>query len=122
MAESKQAQQALKKSLGGRIRLARQQARLTQRQLGAQIGVSSVAISDWERGVTQPTAFLLWQIGITLGHSVSFFFDDLAPEAEQSGEDLEESFSRLYGELNPTFRRLTVSFMEWAKREQQNSS
>ena len=118
----KQTQEKLKKSLGERIRLARQQAGLTQKQLGVQIGVSAVAISDWERGVTQPTAILLWQVGNTVGRSAAFFLNDLAPEREYSGEDSDESFLRLYRELDPTFRRLTVSFMQWAKQEQHGSS
>ncbi len=117
-----QTPEELKKSLGARIRLARRQAGLTQKELGIQIGVSSVAISDWERGLTQPTAILLWQVGNAVGQPAAFFLKDLAPEREYFGEDAEESFLRLYMELAPSFRRLTVSFMEWAKREQQGSS
>ena len=122
MTEPKQTQEELKKSLGERIRFARQQAGLTQRQLGIHIGVSAVAISDWERGVTQPTAILLWQVGNTVGRSASFFLSDLVPDKEYLGEDPEDSFLRLYRVLDPTFRRLTVSFMQWAKQEQQGSS
>ena len=122
MTGPEQTPEELKKSLGARIRLARRQAGLTQKELGIEIGVSSVAISDWERGVTQPTAILLWQVGNTVGQPTAFFLKDLAPEREYSGEDAEESFLRLYMELDPTFRRLTVSFMQWAKQEQQGSS
>ena len=112
-------QEELKKSLGERIRLARLQAGLTQKELGSQIGVSTVTISDWERGVTQPTAIVLWQLGNTVGRSAAFFFGDLLPDNEFLYGDAEESVLRLYRELNPTFKRLTVSFMQWAKQEQQ---
>ncbi len=122
MMRPEQTPEELKKSLGARIRLARRQAGLTQKELGIQIGVSSVAISDWERGVTQPTAIVLWQVGNAVGQPAAFFFKDLAPEREYSGEDSEESFFRLYMELDPTSRRLTVSFMQWVKQEQQGSS
>jgi transcriptional regulator with XRE-family HTH domain len=41
--------------LGARLRTARRSAGLTQRQLAEAIGVESITVSRWERGVTTPS-------------------------------------------------------------------
>jgi transcriptional regulator with XRE-family HTH domain len=41
--------------IGARLRTARRSAGLTQRQLGEQLGVESITVSRWERGVTTPS-------------------------------------------------------------------
>ncbi|HGJ5854899.1 helix-turn-helix domain-containing protein [Arsenophonus nasoniae] len=42
------------KSIGERIRLRRKELELTQKQLGKRVGVSHVAISQWEKEETEP--------------------------------------------------------------------
>ena len=41
--------------VGGRLRTARRSAGLTQRQLAEALGVESITVSRWERGVTTPS-------------------------------------------------------------------
>ena len=41
--------------MGGRLRTARRSAGLTQKQLAAELGVESITVSRWERGVTTPS-------------------------------------------------------------------
>jgi transcriptional regulator with XRE-family HTH domain len=41
--------------VGGRLRTARRSAGLTQKQLGEALGVESITVSRWERGVTTPS-------------------------------------------------------------------
>lgn len=41
--------------MGGRLRTARRSAGLTQKQLAEAIGVESITVSRWERGVTSPS-------------------------------------------------------------------
>ena len=41
--------------VGGRLRTARRSAGLTQKQLAEQLGVESITVSRWERGVTTPS-------------------------------------------------------------------
>ena len=41
--------------MGGRLRTARRSAGLTQKQLAEQLGVESITVSRWERGVTTPS-------------------------------------------------------------------
>jgi len=41
--------------VGGRLRTARRSAGLTQKQLAEALGVESITVSRWERGVTTPS-------------------------------------------------------------------
>jgi transcriptional regulator with XRE-family HTH domain len=41
--------------VGGRLRIARRSAGLTQKQLAEELGVESITVSRWERGVTAPS-------------------------------------------------------------------
>jgi transcriptional regulator with XRE-family HTH domain len=41
--------------VGARLRTARRGAGMTQRQLAEQLGVESITVSRWERGVTTPS-------------------------------------------------------------------
>lgn len=41
--------------VGARLRIARRAAGLTQKQLAAALGVESITVSRWERGVTVPS-------------------------------------------------------------------
>jgi transcriptional regulator with XRE-family HTH domain len=41
--------------VGARLRTARRSAGFTQRQLAEQLGVESITVSRWERGVTTPS-------------------------------------------------------------------
>lgn len=41
--------------VGARLRVARRGAGLTQKQLADQLGVESITVSRWERGVTMPS-------------------------------------------------------------------
>jgi transcriptional regulator with XRE-family HTH domain len=41
--------------VGGRLRVARRSVGLTQKQLAEELGVESITVSRWERGVTTPS-------------------------------------------------------------------
>lgn len=41
--------------MGGRLRIARRSAGLTQKQLAEKVGVETITVSRWERGVTTPS-------------------------------------------------------------------
>ena len=41
--------------MGGRLRTARRSVGLTQKQLAEELGVESITVSRWERGVTAPS-------------------------------------------------------------------
>ena len=118
MTTTEQTKSELTRAIGQRIRAARRQAGMTQRQLGRQIGVSGVSISDWERGVSQPTALLLWQLANVVGKPATYFLPVPSPALECKEDEAEEHFLKLFRELSPELRQQTLSFMGWAKQEQ----
>lgn len=48
--------------VGGRLRVARRSVGLTQKQLAEELGVESITVSRWERGVTTPSLSRLRRI------------------------------------------------------------
>ncbi len=48
--------------VGGRLRTARRSVGLTQKQLAEELGVESITVSRWERGVTAPSLARLRRI------------------------------------------------------------
>ena len=57
--------------VGARLRVARRSAGLTQKQLADQLGVESITVSRWERGVTTPSIPRLRRIAELTQTSVS---------------------------------------------------
>ncbi|MGX7704625.1 helix-turn-helix domain-containing protein [Methylobacterium sp. Gmos1] len=57
----------LKKSVGLKVRIARQRQKLTQEELGAQIGRTPESISNIERGLQLPSIETLVELGQALG-------------------------------------------------------
>jgi len=57
--------------VGGRLRTARRSAGLTQKQLADELGVESITVSRWERGVTTPSLPRLRRIAELTGTTVS---------------------------------------------------
>jgi transcriptional regulator with XRE-family HTH domain len=64
-------------STAERIKRARIHAGLTQRQVAEAAGVSSLSVSRWERGETEPGVYQFRGLAEALGVSL----EDLAPEA-----------------------------------------
>lgn len=74
-------------TFAARLRTLRQQSNLSQQALGAQLGVSAVSVSKWERGQAQPDIATLNRLADIFGTTI----DDLcgrepAPE-EKAAED-----------------------------------
>ncbi len=68
--------------LGPRVRRWRRAAGLKSRQLAEACGVTAGAVTQWEKGVTCPTAAHLEQIARTCGVSLRIFFGELPPDEE----------------------------------------
>jgi transcriptional regulator with XRE-family HTH domain len=75
----------IKKSLklGGKIKTARKQAGLSQKQLAKMIGVSDKAVSAYEVGRAQPPVPVLREISNVTYKPVNFFVDEI--EVEEIG-------------------------------------
>jgi len=59
-----------------RIKELRESKNMTQKQLGAKIGVTPKAVSWWELGVQFPNARLLPQIAKALGCRIEALFEE----------------------------------------------
>lgn len=67
-------------TIGQNIRRARLAAGLTQNQLAAAIGASSLmAVSRWETGTHRPSDVFLVQLSAVLGHDPAWFYTDHEP-------------------------------------------
>lgn len=62
-------------SLNENIRIARENKKLTQVELGNIIGVSNTVISNWEKGINKPDAELLCQLCYALDVDANFLLD-----------------------------------------------
>lgn len=71
---------------GQRIRLARKQAGMTQKELAAKLGISYVGVSQWERDVRNPKMETLQRIASAIGVRTDVLLgQDTFKEAIQSG-------------------------------------
>ncbi len=71
---------------GFRVRLRRNLLGMNQTDLGKAVGTSYQQIQKYERGVNRVGASRLFNLGRALDVPVSFFFEDLSPEAAGGGK------------------------------------
>ncbi len=72
--------------VGSRVRLRRNLLGMSQEKLGRAIGLTFQQIQKYERGVNRVGASRLFHLGLALDVPVSFFFEDLSPEAAGDGK------------------------------------
>ncbi len=77
--------------VGTRIRLRRKTMKMSQEQLGEQLGVTFQQVQKYERGTNRVGASRLWRIAQVLGVSVSFFYDGLTDGITDNVEDNTQS-------------------------------
>lgn len=70
-------------SIAGRIRVARRSAGMSQRDLGAAIGVSATAISKYEKGEVIPGSEMLIRLSQALGVNIDFFFRQVVADVSE---------------------------------------
>lgn len=66
--------------LGNLIKEARKAKKLSQRQLGEQLGVSYQTIANWENGLRAPIEANLIRLAMALGKPDEFFFDRVSKQ------------------------------------------
>lgn len=80
----------LKKSIGLKVRTARQREKLTQEELGARIGRTPESISNIERGLQSPSIETLVELGQALGIPASELLEGIEPvDAQRSPRRIE---------------------------------
>ncbi|MCH7634748.1 MAG: helix-turn-helix transcriptional regulator [Proteobacteria bacterium] len=72
--------------VGFRVRLRRNLLGMSQEKLGRAVGLTFQQIQKYERGVNRVGASRLFNLGRALDVPVSFFFEDLSPEAAGGGK------------------------------------
>ena len=91
--------------LGGRIKEARERAKLVQEQLGVAVQRERNTVSRWERGETQPGDSMITRLGEFLGVTPEWLKTGAARDT--GAHDLtpdEEDYLNLYRRLEPNFR------------------
>jgi transcriptional regulator with XRE-family HTH domain len=68
--------------LGSRIRQARRQSGLSQSQLAAKIGAHVTSVSDWERGVNEPSVRHMTSIAEATEQKLDWFVESRDPFLE----------------------------------------
>jgi len=73
--------------VGGRVRLRRTLAGMSQEQLGEHLGVTFQQVQKYEKGTNRISASRLWQVAEVLKVPVAFFFEgtDEARQAPAAG-------------------------------------
>ncbi len=77
---------AVDRHLGARVRFARIEKRISQGALGEQLGISFQQVQKYELGKDRISASQLMNIARILEKDISFFFEDITPEGETSGQ------------------------------------
>ena len=85
---------ATDRHLGARVRFARIEKKISQTLLGEQLGISFQQVQKYELGKDRISASQLLNIARVLDKDISFFFEDLAAEAEDSAADLADTADR----------------------------
>lgn len=80
--------------LGKRVAEAREEARLTQEQLGEMVGESAITISRWETASRRPTVDDVMKLAAALERDVVFFLDE-NPSVDSSIKVLNRAAGRL---------------------------
>lgn len=110
--------------LGKRIRLRRVERKISQADLGEQLGVSFQQVQKYEKGVNRVGAARLQQIATALGVPVTFFYDgDTKNREVESLLFLDSAFSlrllRAYSRIkDQAVQRQLVALMEAIAGEQ----
>ena len=72
-------------NFGRRIAELRRQLGLTQREIAVLVGVSTQAVSKWERGLSCPDMMLLDELASALGVKIADLFIDQENKEELHG-------------------------------------
>lgn len=77
MSREKSRATELDRFIGARIKTARESKRLSQQNIGDDIGLTYQAVQKYESGKDRISASRLWQISQSIGCDVAFFFEEM---------------------------------------------
>ena len=91
----------LRKNIGRKIKLARSRTNYTQEKLAEKLSLSTIYISQLERGIAFGSATTIINLCKALNISSNFLFDDLIESDSSSFNDLvDDKFLEAYLKLN----------------------
>ena len=95
--------------IGERIRVARQERRITQEELASAVGVSRSAVAQWETGRSGQVTGNLARIAQVLGVGVEFLMHGSGPRGLPEANSADEAaMLRLYRDCAPEDRQLLL--------------
>ncbi len=95
------------RDIGYRIKVTRQERRITQEELASAVGVSRSAVAQWETGRSGQITGNLARIAQVLGVGVEFLMQGGGSPPEASTGD-EIALLRLYRDCSPEDRQLLL--------------
>lgn len=100
--------------VGSRVRLRRTLLGLSQEKLGDALGLTFQQVQKYERGANRIGASRLFDLSRVLDVPVSFFFDDMTPEATERKPVVEidiDEMSQNGFDVDPMARRETLELV-----------
>jgi transcriptional regulator with XRE-family HTH domain len=83
---------AIDRHVGLRIRMRRQELKLSQEKLAQELGLTFQQVQKYERGANRVSASKLWEISRTLRVTPSYFYESLDAAADDLGGGLPPAF------------------------------
>ena len=103
-----QERMAIRKAVGGRIRVCRKLLGLTQADLADRMGIRFQQIQKYESGTNEAATVRLFQLAKALEVPVQYFFEDLGDDEAGKQDDLAEGnilrIAREIADLPPSVR------------------
>lgn len=93
MVENRKQPNPIDVHVGGRLRLRRNMAGLSQEKLGKQLGITFQQIQKYEKGTNRMGASRLQEIAEILKTPISYFFEDVPNSGAAQGEATGSGFS-----------------------------
>jgi transcriptional regulator with XRE-family HTH domain len=108
--------------IGRKLQKAREEARMSQKELARELGCTQASLSNYELGKRRLYLADLQRIGEILGKSVTYFLESskAEPDTPQDMSDLlKEPYLKeiLYSarDLNPEQRKSVLEYIHWKK-------
>lgn len=106
-------------AFGNKLRILREEERLTQEDLGKFLNVHKVTISKWERGLTEPSIEDI----IKLSKKLEVTTDELLDNKENKKNNITNEIINIYNKLTRPSKNLLIGFgKELLKAEEFNQT
>ncbi|MCP5382545.1 MAG: helix-turn-helix transcriptional regulator [Kordiimonadaceae bacterium] len=96
--------------VGARVRLRRTLLGMSQEKLGKALGLTFQQVQKYERGANRIGSSRLYQLSKILDVPVSFFFDEMTPDATRKAEGMAEGSKQVF-EVDKLSRRETLELV-----------